>query len=30
MDLALRPAREGDLPFLTEVYNQAIAAGNCT
>lgn len=30
MDLVLRPAREGDLPFLREVYNQAIAAGNCT
>ncbi len=27
MDLTLRPAREGDIPFLTAVYNQAIAAG---
>ena len=30
MDRTLRPAQEGDIPFLTAVYNQAIAAGNCT
>ena len=30
MDLTLRPAREGDIPFLTAVYNQAIAAGGRT
>ena len=30
MGLTLRPAREGDIPFLTAVYNQAIAAGGRT
>lgn len=30
MQLTMRPVEQGDIPFLTKIYNQAILAGGCT